>query len=192
YKLRYDDQPFGQSWQDWSDAVTLGADFYDGDGDGIYVPEDKIGPNGEPMNGQWDSWEDRPDILGNETLWCVYHDGVPSNQRRWNTVEPQGIEIRQTVFAYSSVEELKDIIFIRYRIKNHGMVTNKMTEVYFGVWVDPDLGGARTILLVVIHFCKAALPITMVQIRSTEIIHRHFFKVFSKVPGIYPRRNFCG
>ncbi len=143
YKLRSDDPPFGQSWQDWSDAVTLGADFYDGDENGIYVPEDKVGPNGEPMNGQWDSWEDRPDILGDETLWCVYHDGVPSSQRRWNTVEPQGIEIRQTVFVYSSVDELKDIIFIRYRIKNTGMVADTMNEVYFGVWDDPDLGGAQ-------------------------------------------------
>ncbi|MCZ7610315.1 MAG: T9SS type A sorting domain-containing protein [Ignavibacterium sp.] len=143
YKLRYDDQPFGQSWQDWNDAVALGADFYDGDGNGIYVPEDKVGPNGEPMNGQWDSWEDRPDILGDETLWCVYHDGFPSSQRRWNTVEPQGIEIRQSVFAYSSVDELKDIIFIRYRIKNTGMVADKMTEVYFGIWDDPDLGDAQ-------------------------------------------------
>jgi hypothetical protein len=134
YKLRSDDPPFGQSWQDWIDAVELGADFYDGDNDGIYNPVDLN------SNGQWDSTEDRPDLLGDETLWCVYHDGVPSVQRRWNTVEPQGIEIRQTVFAYSTVDELQNIIFIRYRIKNTGVVANEMTDVYFGIWDDPDLG----------------------------------------------------
>ena len=30
YKLTSSDIPFGQSWQDWIDAVDLGADFYDG------------------------------------------------------------------------------------------------------------------------------------------------------------------
>ena len=33
YKLTAIDIPFEQSWQDWIDAVELGADFYDGDGD---------------------------------------------------------------------------------------------------------------------------------------------------------------
>ena len=134
YKLRSDDIPFGQSWQDWIDAVALGADFYDGNGDGIYNPIDLNG------NNEWDENEDHPDLLGDETIWCVYHDAVPSAQRRWNTVEPQGIEIRQTVFAYSNILPLQNIIFIRYRIINTGMVANEMNDVFFGVWDDADLG----------------------------------------------------
>jgi len=137
YVLNSQDEPFGESWQDWSDAVYLGADFYDGNGDGVYNPVDMNG------NGTWDSDEDRPDLLGDETVWCVFHDGVPTSQRRWNTVEPQGIEIRQTVFAYSNVSELQNIIFIRYRIKNTGVVADEMTDVYFGVWDDPDLGDGQ-------------------------------------------------
>jgi len=137
YKIRSDDEPFGYSWEDWSDAVALGADYYDGDGNGYFDPIDLNG------NNQWDTNEDRPDILGDEMLWCVFHDGVPAVQRRWNTVEPQGIEIRQTVFAYENVSELQNIIFIRYRIKNTGMVTSEMTDVYFGIWDDPDIGGAQ-------------------------------------------------
>jgi len=134
YRLNSDDPPFiSESWQDWQYAVALGADFYDGNGDGFYTPVDLNG------NGQWDPGEDRPDILGDETIWCVFHDGA--SQRRWVTVEPQGIEIRQTVFAYSTVPELQNIIFIRYRIRNTGIVTNEMTDVYFGVWDDPDIGG---------------------------------------------------
>ena len=134
YKLRYDDPPFGQSWQDWIDAVALGADFYDGDGDGIYNPVDLNG------NGLWDWGEDRPDLLGDEMIWCVFHDAVPSYIRRWTDIEPQGIEIRQTVFAYSTVPELQNVIFVRYRIYNTGMVANEMTNVYFGIWDDSDLG----------------------------------------------------
>jgi len=134
YKIRNDDPPFGQSWQNWADAVTLGADFYDGDGDGVYNPIDLNG------NNEWDPDEDHPDLLGDEMLWCVFHDGVPAAQRKWNTVEPQGIEIRQSVFAYSSSPYLQNIIFIRYRILNTGMVANEMDSVYFAVWDDADLG----------------------------------------------------
>jgi hypothetical protein len=137
YKIRSDDQPFGLSWQDWSDAVELGADFYDGNGDGIYNPVDLNG------NNQWDPTEDRPDLLGDEMLWCVYHDGLPVSQRRWNTTIEVGVEVRQTVFAYSSSPYLQNAIFIRYRIRNTGMVSNELTDVYFGVWGDPDLGSAQ-------------------------------------------------
>ena len=78
YRVSTQDPPFGQSWQDWSDAVNLGADFYDGDGDGVYNPVDLNG------NNQWDPDEDKPDIIGDESYWCVFNDGVPANQRRWN------------------------------------------------------------------------------------------------------------
>ncbi|MDZ7765272.1 MAG: hypothetical protein U5K00_12725 [Melioribacteraceae bacterium] len=56
YVIESTDPDFGPSWQDWSDAVDLGADFYDGDGDGQYSPTDLNG------NGEWDADEDRPDL----------------------------------------------------------------------------------------------------------------------------------
>ncbi len=136
YKLSSSDQPFSQSWQNWTYAVALGADFYDGDGDGVYNPVDLNG------NNQWDPDEDRPDLIGDETLWCVYHDAVPENQRYWVESGPQGIEIKQTVFAYSTIPELQNIIFIRYRIKNTGMVADTMTNLYFSVWDDADIGNS--------------------------------------------------
>ena len=116
YKIRKDDMPFGQSWQDWIDAVVLGADFYDGDSDGNYNPVDLNG------NGVWDPDEDAPDLLGDETAWCVYWDGQPAAQRtRFAGVEPQGVEIRQTMFAFSTTSEEGNIIFLRYRISNSGL-----------------------------------------------------------------------
>jgi hypothetical protein len=136
YVLNSHDPVFGYSWQDWSSAVNLGADFYDGDDDGTYNPVDKNG------NGVWDTNEDRPDLIGDETVWCVYHDGAAGS--RWNTVEPQGIEIRQTVFAFGSAGAIGNLIFLRYRIKYVGLGNpgepDKMTDVYFGVWADPDMG----------------------------------------------------
>lgn len=131
------DVPFGQSWQDWKDAVALGADFYDGDGDGKYNPVDINQDN------KWEPNEDAPDQLGDLTTWCVYNDGVPSAQRYWTTSVPQGIEIRQTVFAFASSGAIGNLLFVRYRIKYVGLNANdtdSLTNVYFGVWADPDIG----------------------------------------------------
>jgi len=141
YKIREDDAAFGQSWQDWIDAVDLGADFYDGDGDGVYNPVDLNG------NSIWDPDEDKPDILGDETVWCVYNDSIPLSLRSYNT-EPKGIEIRQTVFAFeTSIVPLSNVIFIRYRIKNTGSVNNSFLDNIFSVFADPDLGDANDDLI---------------------------------------------
>ncbi len=136
YVLDREDPPFGQSWIDWKTAVDkFGADFYDGNGDGQYNPVDLNG------NGEWDADEDHPDLLGDKTAWCVYTDGQPGAQRfRFAGVNPQGIEIRQTVFAFASKGALGNIMFIRYRIKNSGLVAERLDSVIFGVWSDPDVG----------------------------------------------------
>lgn len=134
YVLRASDGDFAPSWDEWRDAVALGAYFYDGDGDGIYNPVDKNG------NGKWDPDEDRPDLIGDETVWCVYHDGRDPAQRRFNDVDPQGIEIRQSVFGFGSKGVVGNMIFIRYSILNTGAVADVIDDVYLGVWADPDLG----------------------------------------------------
>ena len=133
YKVAATDVPFGQSWQDWIDAVDLGADFYDGNNDGIYNPVDLNG------NNLWDPDEDKPDLILDETYWCVFNDGVPAIQRRWQA-EPQGIEIRQTIFAEASTGETGNVVFVRYRIKNTGTVSDTLKDVYFSMWADADVG----------------------------------------------------
>ena len=135
YKLTVNDIQFGQSWQDWSDAVDLGADFYDGNNDGIYNPVDLNG------NNQWDPDEDKPDLILDETYWCVFNDGLPANQRRWQA-EPQGIEIRQTIFAEASTGATGNVVFVRYRIKNTGTLADTLKDVYFSMQADADVGDA--------------------------------------------------
>lgn len=136
YVVNSEDVPFGQSWQDWKTAVDkFDADFYDGNGDGEYNPVDLNG------NGEWDPDEDMPDLLGDETVWCVYNDGQPGAQRtRFAGINPQGVEIRQTVFGFASKGALGNMMFIRYRIKNTGLVADVLDSVIFGAWADPDLG----------------------------------------------------
>ncbi len=137
YVVSADDPPFGQSWQDWKDAVALGADFYDGDGDGIYNPVDKNG------NGTWDPNEDKPDIIGDLTAWTVFNDGVPAELRRWQAV-PLGIEIQQTLFAFKESNPLvlgtENTVFIRYRIINRGTIADRLHSVYFTLYSDVDIG----------------------------------------------------
>jgi hypothetical protein len=134
YVIRSDDPPFGLSWQNWKYAVSQGADYYDGNHDGIYNPVDLNG------NGKWDPNEDRPDLLGNITAWCVYNDGVPSDQRVYNDVIPQGIEIQQTVFAQKDSADLNNVVFVRYRIINRGIVANVLDSVFFCSTNDIDIG----------------------------------------------------
>ncbi len=134
YVVKSSDPPFGESWQTWSDAVARGAYFYDGDGDGVYNPVDLNG------NGQWDKNEDCPDILGDVTVWTVYNDGVPSEDRAFTDVSPQGIEIRQTVWTKYGEDYNKNVYYIRYSIVNRGTVGDTLKDVYFGLWTDNDVG----------------------------------------------------
>ena len=139
YVINSQDEPFGQSWQDWIDAVNLGADFYDGDGDGLYNPVEKNGIPG------WQADEDMPDLIGDELAWCVFHDGLPVAQRNWNTTIEVGMEVRQSVFAFASAGAIGNIVFVRYRFKYVGTGNNdpdELTQVYFGAWADTDLGDA--------------------------------------------------
>jgi hypothetical protein len=123
-----------KSWTQWKTAVSLGADFYDGDHDGIYNPVDKNG------NNKWDPDEDRPDILGDVTAWCVYSDQLPAALRTFNDVIPLGIEIRQTVFAFNSKGTAGNTVFVRYKIVNTGFVSDLLDSVYFSVGADADVG----------------------------------------------------
>src|SRR3972149_4872059 len=80
---------------------------------GVYDPLDLNG------NNQWDRNEDRPDIIGGFTAWCVYNDGVATEDRAFEG-EPMGIEIQQTVFAFYSyyadnkVDPRASTFFVRY------------------------------------------------------------------------------
>ncbi len=133
YIVRATDQDFGESWQEWKDAVDIGADFYDGNGDGVYNPTDLNG------NGTWDLTEDRPDLIGDITAWTVFNDGVPTALRRY-TVSPKGLEIRQTVFGFNSKTAVGNMMFVRYRLVNTGAVADEFNNVYFSAAADPDLG----------------------------------------------------
>lgn len=151
YVVEQKNGDFSQDWIDWKDAVALGAHFYDGDGDGQYNPVDLNG------NGKWDPTEDRPDLIGDVTAWFVIKDSKSPALRRWNDVDPQGIEIRNSVFAFASKGITGNMIFVRYSILNTGLVADTLDDVYFGVWADPDLGNANDAYLDDLVGCDTTL-----------------------------------
>ncbi len=142
---------FNSQWDEWKEAVELGAYYYDGDGDGKYNPVDLNG------NGKWDPTEDRPDLIGDATVWCVYKDSRSPALRRFNDVDPQGIEVRQSVFAFASKGIVGNMIFIRYSILNTGTVADTLDDVYFGTWADPDLGNVNDAYLDDLVGCDTTL-----------------------------------
>jgi len=138
YKIYVNDNsstPNYSDWQDYTNAVRTGASFYDGNGDGTYNPVDLNG------NNQWDPNEDKPDIIGDKTTWCVYNDGMPGDQRiKFAGINPVGLEIRQSLFGYATIGLLGNVIFIRYELLNTGKVNQNLDSVYFSIWSDPDIG----------------------------------------------------
>lgn len=112
------------AYNDWAGAVELGADYVELNGVDGYQPDG-----------------DRPDVLGDKTLWCVYNDGTPSSQRtpRLGTL-PIGLEIQQTAFAFARADALGDVIFFRYRFLNVREDQKDINDLIFSVWTDPDLG----------------------------------------------------
>jgi len=119
---QYDsEETFSINMQNW--PWHLGAPVIDGDGD----------PSNYNLEGG-----DRPELLGNQTLWWIMNDR--GNEHRWSEVEPLGIEVHGTAYAFENVGLASDITFYRYRIINKN--TAPITDTFAGMWFDPDLGNA--------------------------------------------------
>ena len=54
---------------------------------------------------------------------------------------PLGVEIQQTTFAYDRTDDLGNVLYLRFLIRNRG--SNTLDSLYVGLWSDPDLGAAN-------------------------------------------------
>ena len=117
------------------------APFQDYDGDGFYNPD----------NGDY-PWYDflqeidcknrrREDIVplyGDRNFYWIFND--KGNVHSESQGEPIGMEIRAQAFAFSTNDEVNNMTFHNYVLINQG--TQTLSETYFGVWVDADVGTA--------------------------------------------------
>lgn len=123
YAVNQSDGFGSPAYINWSDAVTLGADFQDLNKDGLYDP-----------------FVDKPDILGDRTIWTVFNDGTPDSVRAYGFFKtmPMGLEIHQTVWTVAQTGPLGNVIFFRYRLINVG--SNNVDSLIFSLFADSDLG----------------------------------------------------
>lgn len=121
-----------QSILDWpakGNGIVTGnlAPFIDVDGNGVY----------NPLTGG-----DYPDILGDQTLFKVYNDSLDVHTETGS--QPLGLEFRTFAYAYScdtalTVNKvLNQTTFYKTQIINKS--SRDYSDVYFGHWVDVDLG----------------------------------------------------
>jgi hypothetical protein len=90
-------------------------------------------------NGDYDpDAGDYPDVLGDQTLWFVYND--KGNTHTETEAQAIGLEIQTQAFAFATNDEINNMTFYQQKIINRSK--NKLTKVYFGQWVDADLGYA--------------------------------------------------
>ncbi len=83
----------------------------------------------------------RPLLIGDQTLWCVYHDADPSShQSDEGRTAPMGIEIQQTTFGFDWPGPLGNVVFVKFKIINK--CNKRMDSTFVSVWCDPDVGGA--------------------------------------------------
>jgi len=105
------------------------AGFYDADENGIY----------DPTGGDYPIIEIRgcPDPqYPDEMIFWIYNDngGVHTRSNGF----PIQMEVQVQAFAYATNDEINDMTFQRYKLINRA--TQDITQTYFAMWIDPDLG----------------------------------------------------
>ena len=106
------------------------APFVDADGDGLYIPENGDYP--DPLSSG--ATGKAPD----QSCWFVYND--KGNSHMETQALAIGLEIQTTAFAFATNDEINNMTFYKQKIINRSK--NRLNDVYFGQWVDPDLGYA--------------------------------------------------
>jgi hypothetical protein len=112
------------------------APFFDRNADGTYNPYDGDYPLYD-VNNSIDCKTDRTERLyGDQTLWWIFND--KGNVHTESGGSPIGMEIHAQAFAFATNDEINNMTFYNYRLINRSTFT--LTNTYFGVWTDPDLG----------------------------------------------------
>lgn len=110
-------------WQGSDNQAPFLAPFVDVNQNNIYDP---------------DQGGDYPDVLGDQSLWFVYNDKGGTHTE--TDALSIGLEIQTQAFAFSTNDEINNMTFYQQKIINRSK--NKLSDVYFGQWVDADLGYA--------------------------------------------------
>ncbi|MGB2291167.1 MAG: T9SS C-terminal target domain-containing protein, partial [Flavobacteriales bacterium] len=117
------------------------APFKDYDGDGFYSPEQGDYPWYDflsEIDCKNRKREDLVPLYGDRNFYWIFND--KGNVHSESQGEPIGMEIRAQAFAFSTNDEVNNMTFHNYVLINQG--TQTLSNTYFGVWVDADVGTA--------------------------------------------------
>jgi hypothetical protein len=81
---------------------------------------------------------DKPEIIGDETLWFVSNDLDSARTKQLHGSYPIGIEMQTTVYAFDLPGVLGNTVFRKYKIINKSKDTVK--NMFLGLWSAPELG----------------------------------------------------
>jgi hypothetical protein len=126
--------------------TALNQDYYlspfkDYDGNGFYDPSSGDYPWYDFLQEIDCKERRREDIVplyGDRNFYWIFND--KGNVHSESQGEPIGMEVRAQAFAFSTNDEVNNMTFYNYVLINQG--TQTLTETYFGVWVDADVGTA--------------------------------------------------
>ncbi|MGH1365557.1 MAG: hypothetical protein ACRBF0_18490 [Calditrichia bacterium] len=129
-------EQYRTDWQTW--PTTLGAPFYDVNGNGAYDEGLQEDLNG---NGIFDLGETEEPGIANadQIIWYVNHDLDEGTTVSLYGSPPIGLEIRNTIWAYNQPgATLGQLLFKQYTLINKsGFLLDSM---YLAQWSDPDVG----------------------------------------------------
>ena len=103
------------------------APFFDRDGDGLYDPTKGDYPIIKKKCG---------DVYADQMIFWVYNDR--GNIHSETGGQAIGVQVNAMAFAFSTSDEINNMTFYTYEIKNRSTV--EIGNFYMGQWVDPDLG----------------------------------------------------
>ena len=75
-------------------------------------------------------------LFGDYNMWWVFND--KGNIHTETNGDPIGMEIRAQAFAFATNDEINNMTFYNYEMINRS--TQTLTETYFAVYLDPDIG----------------------------------------------------
>lgn len=102
------------------------APFFDYDGDGDY----------DPTKGDYPTIPGCGAVYADQMTWWIFND--KGNVHSETGGEAINLEVGAMAFAYATNDELNNMTFYRYEVRNKSSV--ELDSTYFSQWVDPDLG----------------------------------------------------
>jgi hypothetical protein len=84
-----------------------------------------------------DSGSRIPELIGDQTMWCVFNDADVAKHTNMNTL-PLGIEVQLTAFAFNRGDALGDNIFYKWKFINKS--GEAIDSTFVTIWTDVDLG----------------------------------------------------